>query len=319
MPQAYYSTSIPPCDTPPCTAAPPRGDQARGRAAAERRLGLSSSHISTQVTLTTARGGRYVKLSTHPGVRNGGGNRGVITGFSRHSRRRLMQKTASLNRDALPATPKFITLTYGATWSEDWHEWKAHLEAFRKRFEREFGQCLIEWRLELQERGAPHFHLLVFHPEYIPYRWLAKAWNDIAAPGDADHLAAGTEVKRVRSWRGVASYVAKYMSKEQGAAEGYKREMGRLWGFWNLEACHVMLEETVLTLPEYVRMRRVLSHYREKAMHRKHRRGVLYCGMSVFMDAAEADRILEWLGVLPHAPPGEAGASRPCDQGVGGG
>jgi hypothetical protein len=56
----------------------------------------------------------------------------------------------------------FVTLTYPKIYANDWHIWKRDMEAFRKRIGRKYphliGYC---WRMEFQERGAPHFHLIM--------------------------------------------------------------------------------------------------------------------------------------------------------------
>jgi hypothetical protein len=87
----------------------------------------------------------------------------------------MLDKLNSIDRGRVPFLPRFVTLTYPRTYNPDPASWKRDVQAFRKRFERHFGKCPIVWRLELQERGAPHFHLLVFTPEYIPYKWVAAA------------------------------------------------------------------------------------------------------------------------------------------------
>jgi len=213
-----------------------------------------------------------------------------------------MGKLASVNRETVTDRPKLITLTYPATWPEDWRVWKAHLAAFRRRLERRYGRCLIFWRLELQARGAPHFHLMVFHPGYIDWKWVAQAWNDIVAPGDEAHLKAGTEVRAVRSWRGVASYAAKYMTKTNDKDDGYVPQMGRLWGVWNLQKCHIVVDTVVLTLEEFHKARRLFAKYRSVTGRRLYRPGLRYQGLQVFMPAELAWRVLEWLGIAESGP-----------------
>jgi hypothetical protein len=56
------------------------------------------------------------------------------------------------------------------------------------------GRCGAIWKLELQDRGAPHFHLLIFGLRYLPAALLARRWYEIVGSGDVNHLSAGTSV-----------------------------------------------------------------------------------------------------------------------------
>lgn len=55
----------------------------------------------------------------------------------------------------------FMTLTYPDKWPLSWKVWKQDLEKFRRKLLTQFPDLIGFWRLELQERGAPHFHLVV--------------------------------------------------------------------------------------------------------------------------------------------------------------
>lgn len=157
-----------------------------------------------------------------------GGKRGEILGFSSASRRRLMTLMASIDRTACRRRPLFITLTYPRRFPTEARVYKAHLKAFLARFNRRYPHTPIIWRLEYQERGAPHYHLMVFTPWFIDWRWVAGAWYDSTGRADYLTLVAGTETRAVRTWNGVMSYAAKYMSKSRAVPEGQKP--GRLWG-----------------------------------------------------------------------------------------
>ena len=97
--------------------------------------------------------------------RKGGGDRGDISEYSAASKRRL--------RRSIWAIPwptwvdcSFVTLTYPAVFP-DARKAKADLRTWFKRVERRIDKkAWAIWALELQERGAPHFHLLV--------RWTPK-------------------------------------------------------------------------------------------------------------------------------------------------
>jgi hypothetical protein len=157
-----------------------------------------------------------------------GGKRGEITQFSSASRRRLMRLMAQVDRTACRRKPLFITLTYPREYPTSSTVYKSHLRRFLLAFGRRYPHTPIIWRLEYQERGAPHYHLMVFTPWFISWRWVAKAWYEATGRADYLTLVAGTETRAVRSWRGVMSYAAKYMSKSKPLPEGQRP--GRLWG-----------------------------------------------------------------------------------------
>jgi len=80
----------------------------------------------------------------------------VCRGFSARSRARMMRLLGMLRRDALPV---FVTLTYPRVWSSDYRQWKRNLDAFGHWLRRwSLGKGSAVWKLELQDRSAPHFH-----------------------------------------------------------------------------------------------------------------------------------------------------------------
>ena len=139
----------------------PKETCALGRTAAEARLGLSSGHISLGHQLRFSKAGQFVEIKARLGKIGTARKvvkRGIVRGFSHGSRSRLMKLFAAADIDRLPA-PLFITLTYPDTWVADWRQWKANLRDFLDALESKLGQVSMIWKMELQERGAPHFHL----------------------------------------------------------------------------------------------------------------------------------------------------------------
>jgi hypothetical protein len=167
--------------------------------------------------------------------RKGGGTRGAITKFSRASRLRLLKTFARL--DAKGKRAVFITLTLadeGITPSEA----KGFLFSFLKRIGRRFRRAACIWRMELQKRGAVHFHLLMFNIPYIDQRALQRVWTQVTG----EKLSI-VHIKLVRSYRMLVSYVAKYMGKDGADVvtsldhDAYLsvpqgQGMGRSWGIW---------------------------------------------------------------------------------------
>lgn len=200
---------------------------------------LSKSHIFPENARVAIYGGSSF-LKTDKGIKRvveTRGVRGTIKGFSEASRYRLLQTIAKIKRDA--PLPLFLTLTYPGEFPQP-SEAKADFNKLMKRMEREFdGKVGLIWKLEPQERGAPHYHNLVWGVSYGElFPWVAIAWYEIAGGHDERHLRWHLGlyeenepcVGEVRSWRGVWSYAAKYLGKTFEVAEWGSKWTGRYWG-----------------------------------------------------------------------------------------
>jgi hypothetical protein len=163
-----------------------------------------------------------------------GGKRGKISGFSFASRRRLMQTIARIRLDA--ELPMFVTLTYPDKFPSP-IESKKHMDLFRKRLLRTFPDIGYIWKLEPQERGAPHYHMLVWGvSEHDLFMFTISAWYEIAGGGDNNHLAfhmggLGNKpcVQEVYSREGVMRYASKYLGKTFEVAGWDEVYPGRFW------------------------------------------------------------------------------------------
>lgn len=205
-----------------------------------------------------------------PGRAVGGGRRGFISGFSRKSRARLMQKFACLKPTG---DVWFITLTYSDDFVEDFRVWKQDLEDFFRKLQGEHPDVGVLWREELVIRKsglrvgayAPHFHLVVFgidmekvvaYPvdglrlpdkdegkclvEFKLQGWVKQAWYQVNHVSDINNLTHGAFVRLLDTRRKVYSYVSKYTAKvgddfgADGAVidpeTGEVLPTGRIWG-----------------------------------------------------------------------------------------
>lgn len=247
-------------------------------------------------------GGSFVRLkyTGNPPPNVGDKKRGTVEGYSLASRGRLIELFNKLDRREL-CKPLFIGLTYPRVWEPSPRQWKRHLQALWKRIERKYGTFPGFWKLEFQERGAPHFHLLLFYPGIIPWQWLSKAWNAIVAPGDADHLAAWGRIERARTWNGVMSYVSLYLGKHV-AAEDCPEGTGRLWGVWHKDMLHIeeVTYDTTLKSSWKVRraMRRLLKLRGYKTAFRSK-----FQGIKLYISEREAKRLLALLEPERPIPP----------------
>jgi hypothetical protein len=227
-------------------------------------------------TATIAVGGAFFAVKAGKCYREeiGGGKRGAIREFSPASRRRLMGLMAQIDRTAFKRRPLFITLTYPAKYPQTAAVYKAHLRRFLARFNRRYPHVPLVWRLEFQARGAPHYHLMVFSPWFIPWRWVAGAWYEATGKSDVYTLLAGTETRAVRTWRGVMFYAAKYMSKTTRLPTA--QAPGRLWGVHNRRDLPIRLQVIYLDWVQFASLqdalwqwhysfgREVLHRYRTK-------------------------------------------------------
>ena len=224
------------------------------------------------------------------------GIRGKIEGFSRGSRRNLLRKLASINRDAFRSYEGrliSITLTYPSEYPKDPELCKRHLEALYKRLKRMYGDFAGYWRLGIQQRGAWHFHLLLFvPPSFGPLKelrhFIASSWYEICGKLSEGHLLAGTHVEEVKSWKKATSYMEKYVAKPEVFPEGV--ETGRVWGVWNEEMLPVRWETVKVSLEDAYRIRR---WFRRLAEMRG--RGSLH-RLTIFVRHENVMRLLEFLG-----------------------
>jgi len=184
--------------------------------------------------------------------------RGKIRGFSRKSRSRLLNRLAMINKNE--GMPLFITLTYPKEFPKENEVYKADLEKFIKRLVYRFPKVAGFWRLEFQKRGAPHYHLLIWG---LPFssaikKYISWIWFKVVGSEDEKHLKAGTQVARVRSWRGVMFYAGKYMAK----MDNIEFETGRVWGYFN--AGYIpwsSVEVLELTQEKVVKLMRLMRRY----------------------------------------------------------
>jgi hypothetical protein len=223
-----------------------------GRIREERSLYRVRKDISQKVTgeIKVYPGGIVAKREGLKGAKGSKNhNRGAIKGFSSDSKRRMRgalleidwEVLLSSNRYQKEARCLFLSLTYPEHFSHDWHIWKGHLKAIRKRLKRAFGNDISAlWKWEPQpsrsERlgvDAPHFHLVVDFTHVLSVRmvreWIAKAWYEVVGSEDPKHLHAGTGADPVY---GPIVRLEKYLVKYLGKTFDTETHTGRVWGIW---------------------------------------------------------------------------------------
>lgn len=176
-----------------------------------------------------------VETETHlGGKRTGGGQRGKITGFSAESRLRMLKFMHSITFEG----GLLITLTYPKDYPTGAAVYKKHLQNFRRQFEAAYGKNRTIWKLEYQERGAPHYHLLVFDARHVDIKECSWLWYISRGGIYFEGLSNGFDVKSAWKEDGVSNvgaYVGKYISKETlPETEEDLKYTGRFWGYWNM-------------------------------------------------------------------------------------
>lgn len=155
--------------------------------------------------------GRVARVGTegrHDSHR-GGGKRGRVRAFTHRSRRRVQEKLGKLE---MGEGWVMVTLTFPDwEWVGTGPECKARLRAMRKRLMAK-GVTAGMWRMEPQERGVPHFHLLCYGETWLSQEWVVEQWGQVLGydgPGPICH------VTWVRTMRRMTRYVTRYAGKAE--------------------------------------------------------------------------------------------------------
>lgn len=231
MPHEYKQSSIfpPPRQAPRNRYAPDPSDPPPSLSKGTYPRVLSTAIIYENMTILK------MGLHSRPLKRRGGGIRKAITVWSARSRLRLMKTLARVTWTSLPP-PVWVTLTYHCP-AGDWpphayvdlHQWLTAVQ-------RLYGEVNYIWRYERQQRGAPHFHVILWPPsrsqrfQGAAYRiQLAHLWHTLADPHSRAHALYGAHIEPLKSYRQASRYVAKYVSKEsrENPADAGKRRWGR--------------------------------------------------------------------------------------------
>jgi hypothetical protein len=224
--------------------------------------------------------------------------RGIVTEFSRKSRKRLLEMTARIDLKSVTLRNPviFVTLTYGSAFPSG-EASKPHMKAFLERIRRFAPDASGFWRLEYQKRGAPHYHFIFFNLPYIPKEDLQRWWSEIIGEEFWDTSNGGlrypfTRIEAIKTPRQVMYYVSKYVAKHDAGSvdSGFINvpysHAGRFWGVFNRENLPFAELMTMTLQAETVSMDTLLFQFKRlmsKKWKRANKFGKLK-GASIFVD-----------------------------------
>lgn len=152
-----------------------------------------------------------------------GSKRGHVSKFSKKSVSRLKFCLNNLS----PDFDKMITLTYPSDFPCDGKIVKRDLDKYFKCLKRKYPDSEYVCTLEFQDRGAPHFHIVVKCPNFSAL-WSSNTWYRIVGSGDINHLAFGSHVQSIE--KNAYSYLYDYIGKlDQKTVPHNYVSVGRFW------------------------------------------------------------------------------------------
>lgn len=160
-----------------------------------------------------------------------------------------------------------------------------HAFKSQRSVERFYGRMAAHtYRIEDAEHLGPVRSAMSF------FDWVSLSWYHVVGTGNLEHFLAGCRVEKIRTWGGVLSYCAKYMSKAD--SENFLSDVptGRSWGIFN-RAFVPWAKMVTLDLDEDagVRIRRIARRYLE---HRLGRRVQRHFGITLYCDASQFKTLL---------------------------
>lgn len=211
-----------------------------------------------------------------------GRRRGAIEGFSADSCRRMRRWLIGMEVPLPPGSGglRAVTLTIPGEVTPD--EWRTALRRWSKIVQR--AGCGAVWRVELQKRGQPHLHVVLWNPNphwvpegFLCYTW--SAWSRCLPERCRSHphaarravLSEPIDVEEGEGDEAWFRYVVAHATKHKSSQLGWK---GKQWGIINRSLFRPRQGEVVsLTDGELDQLARWLRRYlRSKAKPQNRRR-----------------------------------------------
>lgn len=209
-------------------------------------------------------------------------------GLSLSARNRLRNYLDSLDRKKCS---HFITLTFGGEVTrEQMPPWKAknRLAEFGRWFVWSFPWTHAVWRLENQERGVPHFHVVAYGVVHLPNKEVHSAW---AARG-----GGFTRTKRVLD-ANVTDYMCKLTDEMSKTTQNdFTEDTGRCWNTWGDNAMYVSEPyEGEVSLERFRELVATLDRYRGMGALRQPISAARLSGRSGYFTDEDGGMILAYL------------------------
>lgn len=156
---------------------------------------------------------------------------------------------------------------------------KGHCFDSRGKAERFFNRYCVGYHQRMdREPSNPERYLSFFD-------WVSTAWYYVVDSHNYAHFLAGCRVERIRTWGGVLSYCAKYMSKADSENFMVDVAVGRSWGIFNRALMPwAKLVSMDLADDVGVRVRRIARRYLE---HRLGKRVQRHYGLTLYCDTTK--------------------------------
>jgi len=225
--------------------------------------------------------------------------RGKVRGFSFKSRARLRETILTKDIEGHELHGLCLTLPGGQMPENHIELFRKAFDAWRHRFARKHPTAGAVWRVELQQRKAPHLHLLVWLSpsdkvsgflarSEIARDWcycvMAAGWPFDGSDGVSNFIEHGTLWSEVATRASALRYLCDHASKHKQAQLGWQ---GRQWG--------------VISAPNF----RKLSPDRELD------------GLAAILAARVWSRLRRYKVSDPRLPFGwRHSPARPCQQGI---
>jgi hypothetical protein len=189
--------------------------------------------------------GRVVSHSQKEALKESKQYTGRMTEGSKRRLRKCLSMLGAVTPSRLvwnPATNRkmqfqlaFVTLTLPRDLTPDQERKTCSpmIKAFLQALHRNYGVKNYVWRAERTKRGRIHYHIAIDQP--VHHQHVRNIWNrqlrlngllDAYAKEHGHYNAPSTEIKRARSGKSAAAYMAKYMSKGEESEQAIN---GRLW------------------------------------------------------------------------------------------
>lgn len=261
------------------------------------RKGCFENEPRNGVGFTLSAGHSVICLKGHGVGRYGGGEKGIVTVWSRRSRAEAMKQLCAIDWDS--RTILHVTGTWpGSYFPGSGAEAHSKMRAFWVAWGRRFGKypCGF-WKKEFQKRGAIHWDWYGDKPEGVETSevraWACETWHRLVGQGEEAHLYYGASVS---DWVGSP---LEYVLKETFAAsKEYQNippagfHVGRWWGFTGGMA--PVWEGVELSWRQGVSVRRLMRGYlKSKGYRSAIRSGVQ--GVWAKMLPETRRRMVEWV------------------------